>query len=61
MESDEGTKKRVVCDTTEQFMNIMKFVNKTVWVVIILFITLKVFDAILLLPSFMIERDSFCT
>ena len=29
LESDEGTKKRVVCDTTEQFMNIMKFVNKT--------------------------------
>ena len=29
LESDEGSKKRVVCDTTEEFMNVMKVVTDT--------------------------------
>ncbi len=29
LESDEGTKKRVVCNTAEEFMNVMKLVTKT--------------------------------
>jgi len=27
LESNEGTKKKVVCDTTEEFMNVMKVVT----------------------------------
>ena len=29
LESDEGTKKKVVCDTTEEFMNVMEVVTST--------------------------------
>jgi len=28
--SDEGTKKEVVCDTVEEFMNVLNFVRSTV-------------------------------
>ena len=29
LESNEGTKRKVVCDTTEEFMNVMKVVTDT--------------------------------